>query len=221
MGKILTAAQAVARIQNGDTVMVGGFFSAGAPNELVQALLDQGTKDLHVIANDAQHDKCALYDLIASERLCSLTTSHMGRNPVAGQLMLEGKLEVRLFPQGTLCEKIRHGGAGLGGFLTPTGLGSVVEEGKQILEIDGKRYILELPLHANVALIAAHTADELGNLMFQGSTRNTNVVMATAADFVIAQVEHIVPAGEIDPNHVHVPCIFVDAIVQGEVVSHE
>lgn len=216
MNKQTTAAEAVKQIGDGASVMIGGFFHGGQPHALVRALDAQGSKDLTVISLDAGNERCAIYPLIASGKVVHHYVSHMGRNPGAGKLMLEGRMKVTLVPQGTLAERMRAKGAGLGGFLTPTGVGTEVEEGKRRLTVDGKDYLLELPLGADFALIKAHTADEMGNLVFRGPTRNMNIVMATAGKVVIAEVEHIVKVGEVDPNHVHIPGILVDYLVKGE-----
>lgn len=216
MSKIITATEAAMHIRDGMCIMIGGFFHGGQPQALIRALDAQGTKDLTLISLDAGNERCASYGFIASGKVIHHYVSHMGRNPGAGKLMLEGKMKVTLVPQGTMAERIRAGGAGLGGILTPTGVGTEVEEGKQRITIGGKDYLLELPLKADVAFIKAHTADEKGNLVFHGTTRNMNTVMATAADVVVAEVEHIVKAGEIDPDHVHIPGLLVDYLVKGE-----
>ena len=218
MNKIMTAVEAVSRVKDGDTIMTGGFLQGGAPETLIDALYDQGTKNLKIIANDAYNPDCAMYKMFRDGRLSEYTAAHIGRNPLAGKMMIDGTLKMNLVPMGSLIEKIRCTAAGLGGFLTPTGVGTMVEEGKQVMEIDGKKYILELPIRADFGFVCAHTADEAGNLYFEGSTRNFNMMIAMAADFVIAEAEHIVPIGEINPNHVNVPRIFVDAIVQGRVL---
>ncbi|RKD30777.1 CoA transferase subunit A [Lacrimispora algidixylanolytica] len=213
--KLLSAKEAVEKVKDGDAIMVGGFLAGGHPEHLVNALLETNSaKDLTVISNDTGTKDLSIFQLVKSGRVKRIFASYIGSNPETGRLMMSGEAEVKLFPQGTLAEKIRSGGAGLGGVLTPVGLGTIVEEGKEKLEIQGKEYLLEMPLKANVAFIKADKADEAGNLIIRGSSRNFNIVMATAADYVIAEVNEIVPIGEIEPNHVNVPGVLVNAIVK-------
>ncbi|WP_313073275.1 CoA transferase subunit A [Lacrimispora sp.] len=213
--KLLSAKEAVEKVKDGDAIMVGGFLAGGHPEHLVNALLETNpAKDLTVISNDTGTKDLSIFQLVKSGRVKRIFASYIGSNPETGRLMMTGEAEVKLFPQGTLAEKIRSGGAGLGGVLTPVGLGTIVEEGKKKLEIQGKEYLLEMPLKANVAFIKAEKADEAGNLIIRGSSRNFNIVMATAADYVIAEVNEIVPIGEIEPNHVNVPGVLVNAIVK-------
>lgn len=215
--KLMTAKEAVSKVKDGDTLMIGGFLAGGHPENLVSALLNTNNAgNLAVVSNDTGTPELSIYQLVKSGRVKGIFASYIGSNPETGRLLMTGEAKVQLFPQGTLAEKIRAGGSGLGGVLTPVGIGTVVEEGKRKIEIDGKEYLLELPLKANVAFIKAYKADETGNLIINGSARNFNVVMATAADYVIAEVDEYVPTGEIDPNHVNVPGIFVDAIVKVE-----
>lgn len=195
--------------------MIGGFLNGGHPENLVKALVETNSAgDLAIISNDTGSPDLSIYQLVKSGRVKRIFASYIGLNPETGRLLMSGEAAVQLFPQGTLAEKIRAGGAGLGGFLTPVGVGTVVEEGKKKVEIDDREYLLEMPLRANVALIRARQADEAGNLIINGSSRNFNIVMASAADYVIAEVDEYVKTGEIDPNHVNVPGIFVDAIVK-------
>lgn len=213
--KLLSAKEAVEKVKDGDAIMVGGFLAGGHPEHLVNALLETNSaKDLTVISNDTGTKDLSIFQLVKSGRVKRIFASYIGSNPETGRLMMSGEAEVKLFPQGTLAEKIRSGGAGLGGVLTPVGLGTIVEEGKEKLEIQGKEYLLEMPLKANVAFIKAEKADEAGNLIIRGSSRNFNIVMATAADYVIAEVNEIVPIGKIEPNHVNVPGVLVNAIVK-------
>nr|WP_279289855.1 CoA transferase subunit A [Anaerocolumna cellulosilytica] len=215
MNKLMTAREAVRKVKDGDTLMVGGFLAGGHPQNLVSALVDTSSAgNLSIVSNDTGTQELSIYELIKSGRVKQIYASYIGSNPETGRLLMTGEASVQLFPQGTLAEKIRAGGAGLGGVLTPVGIGTVVEEGKRKIDIDGREYLLEMPLKANVAFIKAHKADETGNLVINGSARNFNIVMATAADYVIAEVENYVKAGEIDPNYVNVPGIFVDAIVK-------
>ncbi|MGG1615436.1 CoA transferase subunit A [Paenibacillus sp. NRS-1782] len=213
--KVISAEEAVKKVKDGDTVMVGGFLAGGFPEDLVRALVDTNSaSNLTIISNDTGTPELSIYNLVKSGRVKRIFASYIGSNPETGRLLMTKEAEVQLFPQGTLAEKIRAGGAGLGGVLTPVGVGTMVEEGKQKIEIDEREYLLELPLKADVALIRAHQADEEGNLVINGSSRNFNLVMATAAEYVVAQTDEYVKAGEIDPNHVNVPGIFVDAIVK-------
>jgi acetate CoA/acetoacetate CoA-transferase alpha subunit len=213
MNKRTSAQEAVRHVKDGDTVLIGGFLSNGSPQKLVAALNETGVRNLTVVATDTGTVEMTPYQLIRDGKVSRVMASYIGLNPATQKLMISGEGEVQLFPQGTLAEKIRAGGAGLGGFLTPVGLGTMIEEGKQKIEVNGQTYLLELPIHGNVALIYANVADELGNLFIRGSSKNFNVPMASAADYVVAQVDKIVKPGEIDPEMVTVPGIFVDALV--------
>jgi len=216
---VMSAEEAVSRIKPGASLMVGGFNYAGVPYTLIDALVEQGTGDLHLIANDTlyandQHpDGVGHGKLVVNGQCCKVTASHVGLNRATQKLYNEGKLELELVPQGSFVERIRCGGFGLGGFLTPTGVGTVHEEGKQVLEVDGRRYILELPLKADVAIIRGYRADRCGNLTYYGTGRNFNPAMATAADLVIAEVDMILAQGDIDPNDVVTPGMLVDILV--------
>jgi acetate CoA/acetoacetate CoA-transferase alpha subunit len=215
MNKVITIDEAIDMIQDGMTIMVGGFLGCGNPIRLVDKLVEKGTKDLTLICNDSSFPDYGVGKLIVNKQIKKLIASHVGTNPETGRQMNEGEMEVVLVPQGTLAEQVRAGGSGLGGFLTPTGVGTVVEEGKQKIELDGVEYLLELPLKADVALIAGQIADKFGNIEYFGATRNFNQLMATAADLVIAEVEEIVEVGELDPNQVVTPGIFVTHLVNG------
>jgi len=216
MNKVTTITQAFESVQDGMTVMIGGFLAVGTPELLVDALLAKGTKELTVIANDTAFPDKGIGKLVVNRRLQKAIVSHIGTNPETGRQMNAGELQVELVPQGTLAERIRAGGAGLGGILTPTGLGTMIAEGKDMIVIDGREYLLEKYLKADVALIKAHTADTAGNLLFHRSARNFNPLMAMAAGTVIVQAENIVEAGHIDPDQVMTPGIVVDWIVRGE-----
>jgi len=216
MNKVTTITQAFESVQDGMTVMIGGFLAVGTPELLVDALLAKGTKDLTVIANDTAFPDKGIGKLVVNRRLQKAIVSHIGTNPETGRQMNADELQVELVPQGTLAERIRAGGAGLGGILTPTGLGTMIAEGKDMIVIDGREYLLEKYLKADVALIKAHTADTAGNLLFHRSARNFNPLMAMAAGTVIVQAENIVEAGHIDPDQVMTPGIVVDWIVRGE-----
>ena len=215
MAKIISAAEAAAKVQDGMTVMVGGFLGCGTPQILVDQLLAQGTKDLTLVCNDTAFPDSGVGKLVVSRQFKKVIVSHIGTNPETGRQMNAGELDVELVPQGTLAEKVRSAGFGLGGFLTPTGVGTPVEEGKQKLTIDGKDYLLELPIKADVALIKAYKADKAGNLVFRKAARNFNPLMATAAQLVIVEAQNIVEIGEIDPDEVMTPGIFVNYLVQG------
>ena len=207
--------KATEMVKDGMTIMVGGFLGVGNPLTLVDSLVDKGVRNLTLIANDTATPKLGIGKFVVNKQLKKAIVSHIGTNPETGRQMITGELNVELIPQGTLAERIRCGGAGLGGFLTPTGVGTIVDEGKQRLVIGGKAYLLELPLRADVALLSAHKADKFGNLVFRRSTRNFNPIMAFAADVVIVEAKHIVEIGEIDPDEVMVTGVVVDWIVQG------
>jgi acetate CoA/acetoacetate CoA-transferase alpha subunit len=215
MAKMITPQAAAAMVKDGMTVMIGGFLGVGTPESLVDALVAKGTKDITVIANDTATPEKGIGKLVVKKQLKKAIVSHIGTNPETGRQMNAGEMIVDLVPQGTLAERIRAGGAGLGGVLTPTGLGTVVAEGKQIITVDGREFLLEKPLRADVAFIKAHTADKAGNLVFHSSARNFNPLMATAAEVVIVEATNIVEIGAIDPDAVMLPGIFVKYLVQG------
>lgn len=215
MPKILPLKEAASKVRDGSRVMIGGFMTCGTPVSLVRELVATGVRELTVICNDTGLQGDGIGMLVSADAIKHLIVSHIGTNPETGQKMIEGKIQVDLVPQGTLAEKIRCAGAGLGGFLTPTGVGTVVAEGKEHIEVDGRTYLLEKPLSADFALIKAWKADRKGNLIYQKSARNFNPIMAMAAETVIVEVEEIVEVGEIDPDHVMTPHFFVDFIVKG------
>ncbi len=215
MHKRVSIEEAIEKIEDGMTIMVGGFLGCGNPHRLIEALAAKGTKDLTLICNDTSFPEYGVGKLVVNKQFKKIIASHVGTNPETGRQMNEKETEVVLVPQGTLAEQVRAGGAGLGGILTPTGVGTVVEEGKEKLTVDGVEYLLEKPLRADVALIAAQKADEYGNLVYFGATRNFNNLMATAAETVIVEVEEVVKVGELDPNEVVTPGIFVSHIVNG------
>lgn len=212
--KITDLSSALDKVRDGDVIMIGGFLHCGHPDNLVKTLCEKPVGNLTVISNDTGTTKLSSYELIKSGKVTRIHSSYIGANPETGRLLYSAEAEVTLWPQGTLAEKIRAGGAGLGGFLTQVGLETVVEEGKDKIIVNNKTYLLELPFWANVALIKANKADKAGNLFMSGTTRNFNELMATAADWVIAEVNEIVEVGELDPNIISVPGIFVDAIVK-------
>jgi acetate CoA/acetoacetate CoA-transferase alpha subunit len=215
MAKLIDQKTAAAMVKDGMTIMIGGFLGVGTPETLVDALVAQGTKNLTVIANDTATPEKGIGKLVVNKQLKKAIVSHIGTNPETGRQMNAGELIVDLVPQGSLAEKIRAGGAGLGGVLTPTGLGTLVAEGKQIITVDGREYLLEKPLRADIAFLKAHTADKAGNLIFHSSARNFNPLMGMAADIVIAEAANIVEIGAIDPDAVMLPGIFVKYLVQG------
>lgn len=216
--KKVTAQEAIAHLEDGMTVMIGGFMNNGTPQILMDAIVEKGIKDLTIIANDSGTPGDGIGKLIEAGLVKKLIASHIGLNPMTGQLMNEGKIEVVLVPQGTLVERIRAGGSGLGGVLTPTGLGTAVADGKEVIVVDGKDYLLEKPLRADAALLRGSIVDENGSIYYKGTTRNFNPYMATAANVVIAAGEEIVPVGDIPPESIVTPGIFVDYIVGGEPV---
>lgn len=206
--------KAASMVTDGASVMIGGFMGVGSPNRLIDALVAQGVSGLTVIANDSAMPGVGIGKLISASAVTKLIVSHIGLNPETQRKMNAGEIEVELAPQGTLVERIRAGGVGLGGVLTPTGLGTEVEDGKDIIEVDGKRFLLEKPLRADFALIAARRSDYAGNLEYVLTAQNFNPVMALAADMVIAEPESIVPVGVIPPDSVRTPGVLVDHIVE-------
>lgn len=212
--KVVTMEEAVSHVKDGMTVFIGGFLGVGTPEKIIDALIEKGVKDLTVIGNDTGFPDRGIGRLVCNNQVKKVIATHIGTNPETGRRMNTGEMEVELCPQGTLAERIRAAGNGLGGVLTPTGVGTIVEEGKQVLEIDGKKYLLEKPLRADVALINGSVVDELGNVIYAKTTKNFNPMMATAADTVIVFAEKLVKVGEIDPDHVMTSRIFVDYIVK-------
>lgn len=214
MKKIISAQEAISFIKEGSTVMVGGFLECGAPDILVDELVNQNIGNLTMISNDTTYPHADKGKLIVNKQIKKLITSHIGTNPETGKQMHAGELDVELVPMGTLIEKIRAKGTGLGGVLTPTGVGTVLEENKKTMEIDGKTFIFEKPLGADFALIYGTKVDKFGNVSYYGTTRNLNTIMATAADTVIVQADELVDC--LDPNEVVIPGLFVDYIVVKE-----
>lgn len=214
MQKRVSIEEALKHVRDGMTIMVGGFLGVGSPEKLIDALVQKGVKDLTLICNDTAFVDRGVGKMVVAHQFRKIIASHIGTNAETGRQMTTGETEVELVPQGTLAEKIRCGGAGLGGFYTPTGVGTVVAEGKETREFNGRQYLLELPLRADVALIKAHKADEAGNLIYRRSARNFNPLMAMAAEVVIAEAENIVAIGEIDQDHVMTPGIFVNHLIK-------
>ncbi|MBF7095598.1 acetate CoA-transferase subunit alpha [Alkalibacter mobilis] len=216
MNKIITIDQAMEKIEDGMTIMIGGFMGVGTPEIFIDGMLEKGVKDLTVICNDTGFVDKGLGRLVVAKRLKKVIASHIGTNPETGRQMNSGELEVELVPQGTLAERVRCGGYGLGGFLTATGIGTEVEKDKQKIKVEDKEYILELPLRADIALIRGSVVDKSGNVFYNASTRNFNPIMAMAADLVMVGAKEVVEVGELDPNHVMTPGILVEYIVGGE-----
>lgn len=214
MAKKISLEEAVGRIKDGMTVMIGGFLVNGTPERLIDALADSGVKDLTVISNDTGYSDRGIGKLLKNKQIKKLIVSYIGATPEALEQMNAGTLEIEFSPQGTLAERVRSGGFGLGGVLTPTGIGTIVEEGKEKITVDGKEYLLEKPLHADIALIGASIADEDGNLFYRGTSRNFNQVMATAADTVVCEAKEKVGKGGIEPENIHTPGILVDYVIE-------
>ena len=210
-----SALEAVAGIKDGSTVLVGGFGMAGMPVALIDALIEQGATDLEVVSNNAGNGDTGLAALLAAGRVRKVVCSFPRQSDsyVFDDLYRAGKIELEVVPQGNLAERMRAAGAGIGAFFCPTGVGTPLAQGKETRTIDGRDYVLELPIHGDVALIGAHTGDPMGNLVYRKTARNFGPVMATAATTTIAQVTHVVPVGELDPEAVVTPGIYVDRIV--------
>ena len=216
MSKTIRVANAVEAIPQGSTLMIGGFMGVGSPVRLIDELVRQGKGDLTIIANDTARPGVAIGKLIVARLVRKVITSHIGTNPETQRQMLAGELEVELVPQGTLAERIRAGGHGLGGVLTPTGVGTTVEQGKRTLEIDGRIFLLEKPLRAEFALVYARRADHIGNLAYAMTARNFNPLIAMAADVVFAESQEIVPVGVLAPDDVMTPAVLVDFLIARE-----
>jgi 3-oxoacid CoA-transferase subunit A len=214
MNKVVSSAdEAVRDVQDGAMLMVGGFGLCGIPADLIDALVRKGVKNLTTVSNNAGVDDFGLGKLLQTGQIKKHIGSYVGENKLFEQMVLNGKLQLELNPQGTLAERIRAGGAGIPAFFTPTGAGTVVSEGKEMREFDGRPYVMERALKGDFALIKAWKSDRWGNLVFRKTTRNFNPVMATAARVTIAEVEEIVEPGQIDPDQVHLPSIYVKRIV--------
>ncbi len=214
MKKIITPDEAAAHVKSGMVVMVGGFLGNGSPHKIIAALLQGSARNLTIICNDTAMPDVGVGRLIANRQAKKVITSHIGTNPITSELMNAGQMPVEFVPQGTLAERIRCGGAGLGGVLTRTGIGTLVADGKEHITVDGVEYLLEKPLRADIALICGTYSDAAGNLKYSGTAQNFNPLMAAAADMVIAETENMVDIGDIPPEAVHTPAIFVDYIVK-------
>jgi 3-oxoacid CoA-transferase subunit A len=214
--RIPNATSAVSNIPDGCTILLGGFGLCGIPENLIAALRQRGTKDLTLVSNNAGIDDFGIGLLMANKQVKKMIASYVGENKTFEQLALKKEIEVELNPQGTLAERIRCGGAGIPAFFTPTGYGTLAAEGKEIRDFDGRPHVLVPALRGDFAFVKAWKGDRWGNLVFRKTARNYNAVMATAATQVIAEVEELVELGQLDPNFIHTPGIFVDAIFQGE-----
>ena len=214
MSKFISIEEAVSKVKDGMTIMVGGFLANGTPNKIVDALAKSGVKNLTLICNDTAYPDKGVGQLIANKQVKKLFVSHIGTNPHTSEQMNSGELEIEFCPQGSLAERVRAGGCGLGGILTQTGMGTIVAEGKQIVNVDGKDYLLEKPLRADIALIGASLGDKAGNLVYRGTSQNFTPLMASAADLVIAEINELVEVGEIAAENVKTPSIMVDFIVK-------
>ncbi len=213
--RIASAELAIANLRDGMTVLMGGFGLCGIPEKLIAAVLAKGTKNLTVVSNNAGVDGFGIGLLLQNRQVKKMISTYVGENKLFEQLVLSGELQVELNPQGTLAERLRAGGAGIPAFYTPTGYGTMVAEGKDTREFDGRQCVLERALRGDFAFVKAWKGDWWGNLVFRKTARNFNPMMATAADYVIAEVEELVPPGQLDPDQVHTPGIFVNAILQG------
>lgn len=212
--KLVSMEEAISHIKDGMTIHVGGFLACGTPESIVTALVEKGVKDLTIVCNDTAFVDKGVGRLIVNNQVKKVIASHIGTNPETGRKMQAGEIEVELVPQGTLAERIRAAGYGLGGILTPTGVGTIVQQGKQVINVDGKDYLLEKPIKADVALILGTTVDEMGNVICAKTTKNFNPLMAAAADLVIVEAAEIVPFGSLDPDNLDISRIFVNYIVK-------
>ena len=216
--KVIPIEEALSHVKSGMSIAVGGFIGQGDPLTLIDYLKTMDVDGLTIYENDGGFRQRGTVELALQGKIKKIVSSHVGTTPDYGRLMNEGKVEVEATPQGTLAEMMRCGGAGLGGFLTPTGVGTVAEEGKQVIELHGRRYILVEALKVDIAIIRAHQGDTWGNLVYRGTSRNFNLPAAMCADYTIAEVENLYGLGELDPNHIHTPGIFVNAVVRSELL---
>jgi 3-oxoacid CoA-transferase subunit A len=214
--RISSADAAIEKLHDGATVLMGGFGLSGIPENLIAAVRRQGTKDLTIVSNNAGVDGFGIGLLLQNRQVRKMISTYVGENKLFEQLVTSGELQLDLNPQGTLAERIRAGGAGIPAFYTPTGYGTIVAEGKETREFDGRQYVLERAIHGDFAFVKAWKGDRWGNLVYRKTARNFNPMMATAADYVIAEVEQLVDLGELDPDNVHTPGIYINAIFQGQ-----
>lgn len=213
---VQTASKAIEDVANGATLLVGGFGLSGNPENLIAALHERGTRDIRLVSNNAGTDNCGLGVLLQAKQVTTMVGSYVGENKEFERQFLSGELEVELCPQGTLAERLRAAGAGIPAFYTPTGVGTLRAEGRETREFDGRTYLLEEALHGDFAFVKAWKGDTHGNLIFRKTARNFNPLVAKAARITIAEVEHLVPAGELDPDEIHLPGIYVQRIIKGE-----
>lgn len=216
MKKIIKADDIKSLFKDNMTIMIGGFMACGTPEIIIDKILESDVKELTVICNDAGFENKGVGRLIAAGVVKKLIASHIGLNPLAGKKMDSGEMEIELIPQGTLAEKIRSGGYGIGGFLTKTGVGTLVENGKNIIDLNGEKYLLEEQLKADISIIYGSVVDKIGNTIYNGTTRNFNPLMAMAGEKVICQAKKIVDIGKIAIDNIHTPHIFVDYIIEEE-----
>jgi len=214
--RIASADAAIAKLTDGATILMGGFGLCGIPENLIAAVRRKGTKSLTIVSNNAGVDDFGIGVLLQQRQVKKMISTYVGENKLFEQLVLSGELQVELNPQGTLSERLRAGGAGIPAFYTPTGYGTMVAEGKETREFDGRQYVMERCIRGEFAFIKAWKGDRWGNLIYRKTARNFNPMMATAADYVIAEVEELVELGKLDPNQVHTPGIFIDAIFHGQ-----
>jgi 3-oxoacid CoA-transferase subunit A len=213
--RIASADAAIEKLTDGATILMGGFGLCGIPENLIAAVRRKGSKDLTIVSNNAGVDDFGIGLLLQQRQVKKMISTYVGENKLFEQLVLSGELQVELNPQGTLSERLRTGGAGIPAFYTPTGYGTMVADNKETREFDGRQYVLERAIRGNFAFIKAWKGDRWGNLIYRKTTRNFNPMMATAADFVIAEVEELVDLGQLDPDQVHTPGIYVNAVFQG------
>jgi 3-oxoacid CoA-transferase subunit A len=213
--RIFSADAAIEKLTDGATILMGGFGLCGIPENLIAAVRRKGTKSLTIVSNNAGIDDFGIGILLQNRQVKKMISTYVGENKLFEQQVLSGELEVELNPQGTLAERLRAGGAGVPAFFTPTGVGTIVAEGKETREFDGRQYVMERGLRGQFAFVKAWKGDRWGNLVYRKAARNFNPLMATAADYVIAEVEELVDLGQLDPDSIHTPGIFVNAIFQG------
>ena len=214
--RVNSADAAIEKLQDGATILMGGFGLCGIPENLIAAVRRRGTKNLTVVSNNAGVDDFGIGLLLQNRQVKKMISTYVGENKLFEQLVMAGELELELNPQGTFAERLRAGGAGIPAFYTPTGFGTMVAEGKETREFDGRMFVMERGLRGDFAFVKAWKGDRWGNLQYRKTARNFNPMMATAADYVVAEVEEIVELGALDPDQVHTPGIFVNAILQGE-----
>ena len=217
LNKVIPIEEAVSRVESGMTLALGGFLGQGGPLTLIRTLKERDVRDLEIYSNDGGYGADGVVELVMAGMVRTLHCCHIGYTPELGREVEAGRVELEWVPQGNLIEMLRCGGAGLGGFLTPVGVGTAVESGHEKVTVDGRDYLWERAVRADVAFVRAHAGDTYGNLCYRGTSRNYNTVVATCADYVIAEVEHAYSVGELDPEKVHTPGVFVDAVVRADV----